>query len=238
MTVIDCTLTVENSEMWHEYPRSVIYGAANIPTRVDRALTEVDENGDGARVTEVQTTTHSFTHIDAPRHWGLDGTPVDEIDPNKLVGDATVFDLSHKEAGELVTRDELEEIDAPLTEGDIAIIRTDWTDEAWGTKRFWGEMIGLSPDAGEWLLEHGIEGLALDFYHDPRPAAYCEECGNLKPEFPEHENHQRLLYENEVLFYENCTNFGAIDDQRVKFIAAPMKLKGVDGAPLRVMVEE
>jgi kynurenine formamidase len=221
--------------MWHEYPTSVLLGGEpTIPTIVDRRISEVDENGDGSMETEIQTTTHSFTHIDAPRHWGKDGTPLDEIDPNKLVGQATVFDLTHMEAGDTVTAEDLEATGQDVQEGEIAILRTDWSDEKFGTEEYWKDMIGLSWDAGNWLLEKGVKGIAVDFYHDPAPVV-VDDSGEMS--FPEHRNHQNLLYENEILFFEHCTNFGAIGQSRAKFIGAPMKIKGADGGPLRVLVE-
>jgi kynurenine formamidase len=42
----------------------------------------------------------------------------------------------------------------------------------------------------------------------------------------------------DICLIEWCTNLGAISEPRVLFICAPIKLKGTDGAPCRVMAIE
>jgi kynurenine formamidase len=40
---------------------------------------------------------------------------------------------------------------------DIAILRTGWSDKHWDTNTFWQKGPYLSPDAGDWLIERGVE---------------------------------------------------------------------------------
>lgn len=235
MQVVDCTLTVENSNFWHEFPRSMVYGGLNKPVRVDRKMGTVEE--DGILSTEIETTSQSHTHVDVPAHWIEDGEALHEVEADRFIGDAALFDMSHKEAGEQVTREDLENVDVELNEDEIAIIRTDWTDEAWGTKRFWTDMITLSAEAGEWLMDHGIKGLAQDFYVGPHPVETCDHCGGLAPGLPEHPCHE-LFLGNGVILFEWCTNFGEISQDRVQFIGLPMKIKDADGGPTRIVVIE
>jgi kynurenine formamidase len=212
----------------------MITGGVNKPVK-NESLQTIEEHG--VLSTGIELTTQCYTHMDVPRHWTEDGKSVDQIDPEKFVGDAVVFDMSHKNPGETVTAQDLKRQGKDVREDDIAIIGTGWTDDAWGTKRFWTDMICLSDDAGTWLLENGIKGLAQDFYTGPFPLSVCDSCGGLEPGITKHPNHEKFL-ENGVILYEFCTNIQSISEDRVEFIGLPLKLKGTDGAPIRVIVRE
>ena len=118
------------------------------------------------------------------------------------------------------------------------LVRTDWTDRAFGTRRFWAEIIGLSLDAGDWLVEKKIKALATDFYTDPPPVRECETCGKfVKRERSDIRNHHKLLG-NGILLIDFVTNLKALTKNRVILICLPIKLKGTDGGPARVIAIE
>lgn len=228
--------------MWHEHPRSKTYGAdaVNCPTEIEiGSLATVEENG--VLSSEFKTSTQSYTHLDVPRHYFTDGDPLDEVSVDRFFGEAALFDMSHKDANEAVTAEDLENADVDLREGDIAIIRTDWTDEAWGTPRFWLEMIHLAEDAGKWLMDQGIKGLAQDFFTDVKPVeGVCEHCGKgwiVTEENKARPSHNRFL-SNGVILFEWLTNLGEVQEERVEFVGLPLKILGADGSPMRAVVIE
>ena len=57
------------------------------------------------------------------------------------------------------------------------------------------------------------------------------------PTHPKANNHYKLLGAD-LLLIEWCTNLGAITKERVQIIALPLKIKGTEGAPARVVVVE
>ena len=84
--------------------------------------------------------THIGTHIDAPRHFLADGGPVDELPLDRLVmRDAVVLDVSGKPAGAGISGDDLERTGVVPAPGQIAVIKTLWTDRAWGRPEFWND---------------------------------------------------------------------------------------------------
>ena len=109
--------------------------------------------------------THIGTHIDAPRHFLADGGPVDELPLDGLVmRDAVVLDVSGKPAGAGVSGDDLERTGVVPSPGQIAVIKTLWTDRAWGQPEFWNDTIHLEPSVSEWTAARGVAAVAMDCF--------------------------------------------------------------------------
>jgi len=240
--IIDLTLTVVSADSWIQFPRKLVKGAMEPPTKIE-PISTIKEHG--VFVNYIETTTQSFTHYDAPIHFDENGLANDEVPLEQLMGEAVVIDMMHKRPGEGVTATDLEASGIEVKPGDIAIIRTGWTDRAWGTREFWEKMIYLTEDACDWLIKKRIKALAQDFMTDLAPLHRCEVCGQLTPVRkdipgqPEPErSHIKFLKENGILLIEWLTNLGKIKKPRVFFICLPMKLKGTDGAPARVIALE
>jgi kynurenine formamidase len=156
---------------------------------------------------------------------------------DQLVGEGLLFDVTYKKPGEGVTSQDLEKAGSKIQERDFAIIRTGWTDDApWGTERFWTEMIYLDPSVGEWLVEKKVKGLVYDCYADPPFMRKCEH-GGYEFDYKGSPNHIGLLKAGIPLF-TFCRNLRAIRKERVLIVALPIKLKGTDGAPARVIAIE
>ena len=89
----------------------------------------------GSMNTVMTLNTHIGTHIDAPRHFYADGIAVDEWPLDRLVmRDAVVLDVSSKLAGEGVTADDLQRTGVVPARGQVAVIKTLWTNRAWGRR--------------------------------------------------------------------------------------------------------
>jgi kynurenine formamidase len=233
--LIDLTLPVQTQYDWTKYPARRAFGQWEPPT----ILTEFASiEKDGLMMHRLETTTQSFTHFDAPRHFYADGLACDEVPLDQFVGEAAVFDLLHKQPGEAVHAADLEAAGGSFRPGDIALLRTGWTDRApWGTERMWREMISLEEDACDWLLARGVKSLALDFQADVNPFRVCSDCGRLTPSGRGSPNHRKFLGAGVVLL-EWLTNLAAISRPRVLLVCLPLKLVGVDGAPMRAIAIE
>ena len=231
--IIDLTLTMKSADSWIEFPRKIVYGNPELPTRIEAFVKPPK-----GMIYRIETTSQSFTHIDAPKHFSdHSGPSVDEIPLEKLIGEAVIIDMTHKKPKETVTAEDLESSGVEVKEGDIVIIRTGWTDRAWGTKEFWVKMIGMSSDAGDWLLSKGIKALATDFRMDLPPLDICEKCGAMVPR-PNQDENRGKFFERGIMMIEWCTNLGAIKKRRVDFICLPLKFEGADGSPVRVIAIE
>src|SRR5262245_6807856 len=133
------------------------------------------------------TAEHGGTHIDAPIHFFDKRHTVDEIELDRLVGEAAVIDVAEKCAVErdyLITLDDLrawEEKNGRQLIDLIVLLRTGysrhWPDREkyLGTSDRGPEAIaklhfpGLSPEAARWLAEHrapkavGIDTASIDY---------------------------------------------------------------------------
>lgn len=229
---IDLSLTIVSQASWTKFPTRY-FGDEEPPTRI--TVIHDNRKKNDALACRIEMTTQSFTHIDAPGHFFAGRMMNDDLPLEKTIGEAVMLDVHHKQPGEHITAEDLEATGAEVRPGDIAIVQSGWTDRAWGTKEFWRDMIGMAPDACEWLLSKKIKALVADFYPDIRPLEGCESCGALKiRERPDLRNHHRFL-SNDIVLIEFVCNLSAITQPRVELICLPLKLKGTDGAPARVI---
>jgi arylformamidase len=172
--------------------------------------------------------THIGTHIDAPRHFIADGQPIDATPLDRLVmREAVVLDLSHKSAGAGITSADLERTSVAPAPGQVAVIKTLWTDRAWGKPEFWNEPIHLEPSVGRWIASRGVAAVAMDCFPEVpfwRKAVAAAERGA---------NHGVWLRAG-IPMIQLLTNLDRIAD-RFTLVALPLRLRGVDGSPARVV---
>ncbi len=182
----------------------------------------------GSMNTVLTLNTHIGTHIDAPRHFYADGAAVDELALDRLVmREAVVLDVSGKPAGAGVSGEDLERTGVVPAPGQIAVIKTLWTDRAWGKPEFWSNTIHLEPSVSEWTAARGVAAVAMDCFPEKpfwRMTLAPAERGA---------NHKRWLKAG-IPMIQLLTNLGSIAD-RFTLVALPLRLRGMDGAPARVV---
>lgn len=176
---------------------------------------------DGANVSRVSFVSHSGTHIDAPRHMFSESESVDEIPVDQLIGDAVVVDLSHRtEAGRISTAD-LMVHDASIGSGDILVLITGIYRQ-YGTPEYNERYPALDPSAARWLVRRRIAVYATDATSIEAPGT----DGN-----PVH----KILLGAGIPIIENLANVSELTSARLRLIALPLKVRGGDGAPCRVV---
>jgi kynurenine formamidase len=198
--------------------------------------------------------THTGTHIDALNHFGVDGKiyngfssqdalgsrhwtrgGVEQIPP--IVARGVLLDIAGLKGQECLPpsyaitvedcQQALERSGLTLGEGDVAMVRTGrmayWPD---GSKVL-GDPPGLSLEAARWITAQGIVAVAAD-----------QECVEVGPS--QHEDnwlpgHCHFLAEAGVPMIElvNLEELAADGVAEFCLIAAPIRLKGATGAPLR-----
>ncbi len=177
---------------------------------------------------------HYGTHMDAPAHFPPGTITIDRISAEKFFGPAVVLDVRN-EAGRnpdyqlTVKRIEAwEEKHGRIPAGAIVVLRTGWASrwpdvaryrnqDANGTMHF----PGFSVQAAKFLLERKVSGLGCDTLSiDP---------GNSK-DFPVH----HTVLGAEVFQLENLADLKELPEAGAFLIAAPIKLEGGSGGPVRV----
>jgi arylformamidase len=176
---------------------------------------------------------HAATHMDAPLHFVEGGKPIDEIPLDMTFGEASVVDLTHKGKNEGITPEDLGRNGEHIREGDFVLLRTDWQERMWGDARFWRESPYLTGEGAEWLAGRRPKGVGCDFPQDH----VIRDMENREPMAAEFVVHNVFLPRG-ILNIEYLTNLRSITRKRVKFMAIPLRLKGLEGSPVRAIAIE
>jgi len=162
-------------------------------------------------VTRISIGSHTGTHIDAPSHVIKGGHSLDQYDPSLWYQRAMVIDFTPREEKTTISRAELEA--KGIQEGVGVILKTGW-DTKFGMKDYYETYPRLSIEAAELLVEMNVPVLAAD---TPFPLDVHYAC--LKKGIP---------------LITNLNNTSALPSDVITLIAAPLLIKGGDGAPARV----
>lgn len=194
------------------------------------------EHGDAFRHTYMTLNMHGFTHADGPNHFLPDGVDIAHVPLERYYGDAVVVDLSHLGENSAVTGDELDRHAQDIRQGDIVLLRTDWTEKCdWESMEFWARAPYTDATACEWLISRKVKLVGYDYPPDyplrfqvtdpPRLAATPRE---------EYTTHFHFFPAN-IAVIEYLTNLKSITQRRVQFFALPIPFENSDGSPVRAI---
>ena len=204
--IIDLTLPV--------YPGMPVYpGDSNVVFRP--AL--VHEK-DGFSVHELRMGTHTGTHIDAPCHSDPHGAPADAPEVlDACVGDAVLIDISMRLRGNKILLQHLETALSSIPQGGRVLIATGWSSR-FGNENYYTCHPSLSDEVADELIRREIRLLGIDM-----PSLHITRDDVI---------HDKLLSAG-IVIVESLTNLAALKKRHVFFSAAPLRLLGLDGSPVR-----
>jgi arylformamidase len=179
----------------------------------------------------IETTTHVGSHVDSPLHVVAGAPTIGQVPLEKTIGEAVLLDLTPVQPNEPIGAERLEPHRGKIREGDIAVLRTDWTDRMWNTPEFWTESPYLTEDGARWLAEHRPKAVVVDFFEE-----YIARFVDFQAE--EFVVHLVLLRDHDIAIVENATNLGALSRERFRLFAAPMKIMDSEGGPTRIFAME
>jgi arylformamidase len=201
----------------------------------ERSITGDLARGDPFQVTTLKLSCHAFTHVDARRHYFLDGDTIEAIPLEAVVGEAAVIELTDLAPNEAVTPEKLEPRFAHVRAGDRVLLKSGWDRKrSFQTREFWLESPYLTREAALFLKDRGVRTIAYDFPQDYVTRLLLH--GEMRP-LEEHVTHDVLLRAG-VHMIEYLVNTSEIREPRVFLSAAPLKIPGADGAPARVYAIE
>ena len=215
MKIIDLTFVLDNECMtcgtpWHE------------PVQI-KQLGKLEEVG--RNTTSIHLGSHSGTHMDAPAHFYGYAYGIDGIDLEQACGDAAIIDFTDKGKGDLVGLSDVENI---LVASRMIFV-FNWF-KFWKTDSYYDEFPYFTQEAIHYLVENGMRVMALD---TPSPDN-VKDIGN-KKDSPNH----KLLLKSNVILIEYLTNTDKLlNGGKYSLIALPLKIKGADGSPARVIAVE
>lgn len=173
---------------------------------------------------EVKMGSHVGTHVEFPFHHLKDGKSAADYPLERLVGEAVLFDFSHKKKDEEITKDEVIAAGIEVRQGDIVFIRTDM-DKLWKTPQAHDRPV-LSIEAARYLVEdRHIHCIGTD-------ATGLEVRG--RDDQPVHQ----ILFTHDVAMVESLTHLGALSRPRFTVFILPLRVEGLDSCPVRVVAFE
>ena len=182
---------------------------------------------DPLNVTEFGMVVHTGTHVDAPRHFFMDGPALEDVPLDRLSGAGVVIHLK-KNAHELIEPEDLDRATPAIRAGDIVAIDTGWARKH-GTPDY-EDHPSLSHEAARWLVAKKVKLLACDFGTPDLPL-------HRRPKDFNWPVHLELLSHG-VLVCEHLTGHAALAGKRVEFVFSALNIVSSDGAPARVMARE
>ncbi|MBM3941572.1 MAG: cyclase family protein [SAR202 cluster bacterium] len=180
--------------------------------------------------TKLTLATHLGTHVDAPYHFHPGGVTVDNMPLERYMGQALLLDLRqlYRSQTPISVADLQQAGGRPeALRGQIAVLFTGWAEAESGGPRFYSQGPYLSTEGAAYLLDCGINAVAVDFPIDKHPATPQSTIRD----FPVH----RLVLGRGVPIIENLINLDKLAGRRFELWALPIKLLGGDGAAARAV---
>ena len=206
-------------------------------------ISHYDERGPAWYWNNIACGEHTGTHFDAPVHWvtGKDhpNNSVDTIDARNFIAPAVVVDASAEVATNpdwLLTIEFLEQWETKhgrIPSGAWVLFRTDWSKRAENPAAFvnMGEdgahTPGPTQETVEWLIrERKVHGFGVETINTDAGQAYSWPLP-----YPCH----TLMHGANRYGLQCLTNLDQLPPQGTVIVAAPLKIEGGSGSPLRVL---
>lgn len=209
---------------WIDLTEPIDTGRDYLKALVPTSLEPVQGEGDGRpHVSRLTTSTHSGTHVDAPRHFYADGLTIDQIPLERFHGVACVKQLV---VGELhaITSEDIASAPPALHRGQMLFLSTGW-DLQRGKPAFERHPY-LTVEAAQWMVDQGVTVLGMDVI-TPEVAIEARQMGHKLDVHP-------VLLAADVLVFEQL-RLSEVAGQHLEVFAFPLALVGADGSPVRVI---
>jgi arylformamidase len=173
--------------------------------------------GDVCNVSQVNTSVHIGTHMDAPRHFIEKGVGIEKVPLEAVVGPCRVIPIRDRKA---IRPAELEQ--HTFEPGERILFKTRNSASAWKSDAFRKDFVYVSKEAAQWLVDRRLRTLGVD---------YLSVGGFFEDGVPTHQ----ILLGAGVWVIEGL-NLSKIKPGRYEMICLPVKIQGSDGAPARAIL--
>lgn len=182
---------------------------------------------DGYNLSGVYTGTQTGSHVDAPFHFMNEGDTIDKMEVDFFFGPAVVVRATDKKAEDEITMEDMKPYIDKIGPGTIVLFNTNWYKNR-GKEEFYSHPY-VAGEVAEWMVERGVRFIGIDTMNAD---------SSTKGKFPVHD----LFAEKRLMIGENWAYLDQIDFEDGLYVAAfPLKIKGVDGSPVRavaIQIEE
>ena len=181
---------------------------------------------DGWNASMLHIYSHTATHMDAPLHFNVSQRSIDQYPVERLIGNSFIVDIKIERDRQLLMVNDLGSLQYTFEEGSNLILRTGWIKHL-GTTIYRDGLPRISEELASWCVEHKVNILGVE----PPSVA---DVNDLQEVTHIHE----ILLAGDVIILEGLANLEKLSKDRCTLIALPLKFKGGDGAPARVIALE
>ena len=171
------------------------------------------KTGASAYETRLEINMHTGTHLDRPLHMIEGGATLDTLELEQVITGCKVFDLTEVEGG--ISKEDLEKLD--IEKGDFVLLKTKNSFEDILETDF----IYVDKTGASYLKDKEVKGVGIDSLGIER-----DQVG--------HPTHKTLLANNIVIL--EGLRLKDIQEGDYFLFAAPLKIDGVEGAPVRAIL--
>jgi kynurenine formamidase len=170
---------------------------------------------------------HAGTHIDAPRHFGRTGVPVDEYPLENCIVPGICIDLRHIAPRAEIAPSDLEAAvqiaGVPVPKGGTVLLCTGHHQRTFPHKQYATDNSGVNVAATEWLAAQGVVHFGID---SMRPG----------PEGKVNALVHKACLDLDITHIESRCNLEALLGKgRFTFIGLPLKWQGGTASPIRAV---
>ena len=167
---------------------------------------------------------HAGTHIDAPLHFNPEGTGIDQMPVDKMIGSAMMQDFSSKSNGESVTLPEVQknfdQVGVDPRTLRYLLFRTGAA-EYYHTDQYMSHFLEIKADLVEWLLDQGILVFGVD-------ASTVDRAKDRATHM--------LMRKRPCYHIENLRNLDKLPQDRIfTFVCTSLALRDSSGSPVRAL---
>jgi arylformamidase len=185
----------------------------------ERTSTLEIANGDTCNLSQISTTTHIGTHMDAPRHYlpgagGMESMPI-----HAAIGRARVIEIHDPD---LIRSSELEP--HRVSKGERVLFKTRNSERCWKTDHFHQRYVHIAPDTAGYLVERGVQTVGVDYL----------SVGGVDTSGPET---HRILLRAGIWIIEGLI-LEHVQPGEYELVCLPLKIIGGDGAPARAVLRK
>jgi arylformamidase len=192
----------------------MVHWPGNPPVELVR--TEDVAKGDPATVSRLSLGVHTGTHVDAPVHFLVDGSGVDAIPLERLVGEVRVVPIRDPTS---IGVAELRSLHP--REEERLLFKTQNSARCWGTDAFLPDYVYLSLAGARLLTERRVRTVGIDYL----------SIAGMDEGVPTH----LALLRAGICIIEGL-DLSAVEPGDYEMVCLPLRLAGADGAPARVLL--
>ena len=185
----------------------------------ERTSTLEIANGDPCNLSQICTTAHIGTHMDAPRHYLEAAAGMETMPITASIGRARVIEIHDPE---MIRISELEP--HRLAKDERVLFKTWNSGHAWKSDEFQEKYVHIDPEAARHLVECRVQTVGVDYL----------SVGAFQNGGPET---HRILLEAGIWIIEGL-QLEHVEPGEYELVCLPLKIIGGDGAPARAVLRK